>query len=144
MIQRIQTIFLFLASASFFGLFGVPLATSNDTMAGIFADKIYNIFDNPVLLGITIVGGLLALITIFLFKNRPLQKKLVYGVMTMGIIFIIVALLLVFQDNQSDLTANINEQFGIGLPILAILFGIFANRYIGKDDKLVKSMDRLR
>lgn len=144
MIQRIQSIFLFLASASFFTLFGIPLASSSEGMAGIFEDKVYNIFDNPVLIGVTILGGLIALLAIFLFKNRPLQKKLAYGAITIAIIFLILAFLLVFQDNQSDLTSNIDEQFGIGLPILAIVFALFANRYINKDEKLVKSMDRLR
>lgn len=144
MIQRIQSVFLFLASASFFGLFGIPLASSEASMDGIFADKLYNIFDNPVLIALAVLGGLLALIAIFLFKKRPIQKKLGYGTITLGIVFIIVALLLVFQDSQSEVTSNINEQFGIGLPILSIVFALFANRYISKDDKLVKSMDRLR
>ncbi len=144
MIQRVQSIFLFLSSASFFGLFGLPLATSDSEMAGLFEDKVYNIFDNPILIGLTCLGGILALVAIFLFKNRPLQKKLGYGVLTLSILTMIVALLLVFQDDQSDLTSNINEQIGLGLPILVIIFTLLANRFIGKDEKLVKSMDRLR
>ncbi|WP_235299151.1 DUF4293 domain-containing protein [Portibacter marinus] len=144
MIQRIQTIFLFLASACFFGLFGLPLATSETAMAGLFADRVYNIFDNPILIGVTCIGGVLALIAIFLFKNRPLQKKLGYGTLTLAILFIIVAIWLVVQDTESELTSNIDERLGLGLPLLAIFFVLFANRYIGKDEKLVKSMDRLR
>lgn len=144
MIQRIQSIFLFLASASFWGLFGLPFAKSEASMAGIFQDQLYNIFDNPILIALTALGGVLALIAIFLFKNRPLQRKLGFGIITMGILLIVVSLVLVLQDGQSDAIAAINEQFGLALPIMGIVFAAFANRYIKKDDKLVKSMDRLR
>jgi hypothetical protein len=144
MIQRIQSLFLLLAGASFFGLFGLPMASSSISMEGIFSDQLYNLFDNPFLIGLCIIGGLMAIINIFLFKNRPLQKKIGYVVITMAILFIVAALLLVLQDDSSDVMGEINEGFGLGLPIFAIIFTLFANRYIGKDDKLVKSMDRLR
>ena len=144
MVQRIQSIFLFLSSASFFGLFGLPLATSEESMTGLFADQVYNIFDNPILIGITSLGGVLALVAIFLFKKRPLQIKLGYGVLTIAILLILVAGLLVFQDTSSELTSEIDERLGLVLPILAIIFVILANRFIKKDEKLVKSMDRLR
>ena len=144
MIQRIQTIFLLLSSVSFWGLFGLPFAKSGATMPGIFSDQLYNVFDNPILIALTVIGGLIALIAIFLFKNRPLQKKLNYGIITVSILLLAVALLLVLQDGTSESMASITEGFGLGLPVFAIIFSLFANRYIGKDDKLVKSMDRLR
>ncbi len=144
MIQRIQSIFLFLASASFWGLFALPIANSDTSMAGIFSDQLYTILDNPILIVLTCLGGVLALAAIFLFKNRPLQRKLGFGVITMAILTILVAILLVYQDTESVLDGNINEGFGLGLPVFAIIFALFANRYIKKDDKLVKSMDRLR
>ena len=144
MIQRIQSIFLFLASISFWGLFALPFANSDATMAGLFSDQIYNIFDNPILIALTAIGGVIALASIFIFKNRPLQRKLSYGIMTFAILIIVVAILLVLQDEPSDVTQNINEGLGLGLPIFSIIFTLFAIRYINKDDKLVKSMDRLR
>ncbi len=144
MIQRIQSIFLFLTSISFWGLFGLPLANSDIEMAGLFSDQLYNIFDNPILIALATIGGILAIATIFLFKNRPLQKKLNYVNITLAILFIIVALLLVIQDTDSGVNGDISEGYGLGLPIFVIIFSLFTNRYINKDDKLVKSMDRLR
>jgi len=144
MIQRIQTIFLFLAALSFVGLFGLPFATSDAEMAGLFADKTYNVFDNPILIGLVIIGAILSVIAIFLFKKRKTQIKLGYGIITFAILTIIVAFLLVLQDTESELTSNINEGLGLGLPIFSIIFALLANRYIKKDDKLVRSMDRLR
>ena len=144
MIQRIQSIFLFLASVSFWGLFGLPFAKSEAVMPGIFADQLYNVFDNPLLITLTVIGGIIALLAIFLFNNRSMQKKLNYGIITISILLLGVAALLVFQDEHTESVASISEGFGLGLPVFAIIFSILANRYIGKDDKLVKSMDRLR
>ncbi len=144
MIQRIQTIFLFLAAASFGGLFGLPFAKSDVSMAGLFEDQVYNVFDNPILIGLVALGILLSIVAIFMFKNRKSQVKIVYGVITLAILTIIVAILLVFQDSESDISGNIQEGMGLGLPIFSIIFGFLANRFIKKDDKLVKSMDRLR
>ena len=100
MIQRVQSIFLFLSSISFWGLFGLPFAKSEAMMPGIFADQLYNVFDNPMLIALTAIGGLIALIAIFLFKNRPIQKKLNYGIITVSILLLLVALLLVFKMNN--------------------------------------------
>lgn len=144
MIQRIQSIFLLLGAISLGGLFALPFATSDASMAGLFQDKIYNIFDNPVLLILTILGIVLGLAAIFLFKNRPLQRKLGFGTVTISALLLIASLIFGFLDTESDLTQNINEGFGLGLPVFAIIFTLLANRYIKKDDKLVKSMDRLR
>ena len=120
MIQRIQTIFLLLSSVSFWGLFGLPFAKSGATMPGIFSDQLYNVFDNPILIALTVIGGLIALISIFLFKNRPLQKKLNYGIITVSILLIAVAVLLVLQDGKSESMASITEGFGLGLPVFAL------------------------
>jgi len=38
----------------------------------------------------------------------------------------------------------VNDGFGIYLPLIGIIMAVLANRFIKKDDKLVKSMDRLR
>jgi len=99
MIQRLQSIFLFLASGSCFGLFGTDAADSEVKLDNslLFNDGSYNIFDDPVLIGIFTLAG---------------------------IIF------------PPDL--------GIALPALTLIFGVLARNYIKKDEKLVRSADRLR
>lgn len=146
MIQRLQSLFLLLASGSLFGLFGIPFATSETADTALFADKVYNIFDNPILIGITALAGVLALINIFLFKNRPLQLKLDYLVITLSVLLPILAVFLVFKSGgETSTSMDIKENyFGLIMPILAIVFVVLANRFIKKDHKLVKSMDRLR
>jgi len=146
MIQRIQSIFLLLASGSLFSLFGIPFASSNQADSNLFADKVYNIFDNPILMTLAVLGGVIALVNIFLFKNRSLQLRLDYLVITLSLILPILAMFLVFQSGEvAGPEIEISENYlGLGLPILAIVFAILANRFISKDQKLVKSMDRLR
>lgn len=143
MLQRIQSIFLLLGSGSCFGLLGLPFAETPQAQSGssLFADALYTIQDNWVLLASFLLGGLVLLLDIFLFKNRRLQSRL--SLLSIVIIFIgVVAGVLFFvQDSASRLA-----DFGLGalLPLLAIVFAILANRYIMKDEKLVRSMDRLR
>ncbi len=146
MIQRIQSIFLFLASGALFGLFGIPFATSEQTDTALFADQVYNLFDNPLLIAFAALAGLIAFINIFLFKNRSLQMKLGYLTITLSILLLVLAIFFVFQSAQQDATSiEIQENYlGLAMPVIAIIFVLLANRSINKDNKLVKSMDRLR
>ncbi len=145
MIQRIQSIFLLLASLCFSALFFAPFAISNVETDPFFQDKLFDVKDHSVLLGLTILGIILCLVSIFLFKNRLLQKRL-------GIIAIICALFLggvaawLFYNNSSTMANNVivEDQIGLYLPILMIIFLALSNYFITKDEKLVSSMDRLR
>ena len=145
MIQRIQSLFLLIVSLSFLGHFLWPLATSNISGGKFLADKVFDINDHVVLLGLVILGAGLALINIFLFNNRPLQLRLGYILIILGILFPLVGVFSFMNDTaQMSDSAQINDQLGIYLPILTILFAILANRSIKKDENTVRSMDRLR
>lgn len=145
MIQRIQSIFLLLASITFFLQFVFNFATSSESTQGVFSDKIYNISDNPILLGLAILGGAIALLAIFLFRNRPLQLRLSYLVIVLCILLPVLAFVLVLTEGKALPTGvEINEGIAIFLPIPGLITTFLATKYINKDNKLVKSMDRLR
>ena len=72
MIQRIQSLFLFLCGLGFGGQFMTDFATSNKAIPVLMADSVYEVQDSPVLLGITILGIILPLVAIFLYNNRVL------------------------------------------------------------------------
>ena len=145
MIQRIQSIFLLLASITFFLQFVFNFATSDKPSPGFLNDTVYNVSDNPVLLGLSILGGAVALISIFLCRNRPLQLRLGYLVIVLSILLPLVAFLLMYNEPTGlSKGVEINDGFAIYLPIIGLITTILANRYISKDNKLVKSMDRLR
>ncbi|MDA9263494.1 MAG: DUF4293 domain-containing protein [Saprospiraceae bacterium] len=144
MIQRIQSLFLLLSSAAFWTEFALPFATTDVASQGVMNDLVYNIHDSPVLIGLTIIGGLVTLSAIFLFNNRPLQKRLSYLGVVMAILLPLIAFLLIYNERTGDALSTINYDLGIFPPLVALIFAVLAGRAIGKDDKLVKSMDRLR
>ncbi len=146
MIQRIQTIFLVLAAACAFGLFGLPFATSavSADTTSLFADGIFNIHDHTALLALFCGAGGLALIAIFLFNNRKSQLLLGRLAIVADILGIVLVIYLMYQDGTQAGAAEVQEQLGVGLPILFLVFAFLALRNISKDEKLVKSMDRLR
>lgn len=145
MIQRLQSIFLLLTSASFWALFGLPFASSDQATAQFLADKVYGINDHIVLLILAILGGVIALGAIFLYKNRQLQIKMSYLTLILSIILPVVVILLFYNEaTENTMDVKIDDQLGIYLPALGIIFSILAMRFIKKDEKTVRSMDRLR
>jgi uncharacterized membrane protein YfcA len=145
MIQRIQSIFYLLAGLSFASLFMLPFATSEEPVPNYMSDQVYNIQDHIIMMGMTIVGIFISLVAIFLYKNRGLQLRFGYLVIIFGILVPLVAFLLMFTEKTAfNSEIEINEKLGLFIPVLVILFGFLANRFVKKDDKLVRSMDRLR
>ena len=146
MIQRIQTIYLALAAACAFGLFALPFAKSEVAKEpdSLFYDGIYDINDNTALLILFCVAGAMALISIFLFKNRKQQLLLGRFAIIANILGIVLVLWFIYQDGAFG-GQEVQEQLGVGLPILFLVFGFLALRNIQKDEKLVRSSyDRLR
>ncbi len=147
MIQRIQSIYLLLASMASAAVFGLPFASTNqaEMTSTLFNDGKFNVFDNVSLLVIFGLNAFLALAAIFLFKNRSLQNR----VTIFGAILALISGALTFLIFTQDAWALANmgtlkDQFGLGMPVFVAIFYLLARFNIKKDDKLVSSMDRLR
>ncbi|HVI45498.1 MAG TPA: DUF4293 domain-containing protein [Chitinophaga sp.] len=146
MIQRIQSLYLLLAAgagtaALFYNMWKAKL--SNGTESYVNASSNYLLF---VLYTIII---LIALICIFLYKKRKVQFRFTI----FNILFTVAALAYQYYIVQE--TANRLAGGGVSitsasylpaafLPILIIIFLFLAARGIYKDEKLIKSLDRLR
>ncbi|MBL7827439.1 MAG: DUF4293 domain-containing protein [Saprospiraceae bacterium] len=150
MIQRIQTVFLLLAVATLGLQFLFPYASAPSTAvtdeAGTFSDGVFNLHDRLNFLVNTIAALILALAAVFLFKNRPLQSKITsIGIFVATILAISLAVqsYMLIQDAGPAMT-NIHYQPGIAMPALSVLLLWIANRFIRKDEALVRSSDRLR
>ncbi len=146
MIQRIQSIFLLLAAAAAFALFAFPFASTPSAVATseMFADGQYNLSDNIALLILFCLAGGLAFISIFMFKNRKTQLLVGRLAIVANIIGLVLAIALFMQDKDKLGTVDPEDGVGLYLPFLFLVFALLAARFIGKDEKLVKSMDRLR
>lgn len=153
MLQRIQTVYLFIASLAIYAFFLFPIASifNNIGAKKIMITGAYQALGNQVvqtenflpLTIATIILGLLPLLLIFLYKNRNRQQVFIYG---------LVVIVLAHSYWLTQTVQNISESvlkfsdygIGAGLPSIVILFLVLAAKAVGRDEKLVKSADRLR
>jgi hypothetical protein len=84
--------------------------------------------------------GLLALISIFLFKNRKLQAT----ICALNFLLMLVYVYLLFAETNRLNLFDINWHWTAFTPIVLPVFNILALRGIFADEKLIQSMDRLR
>ena len=135
MIQRSQTIYLLLASLTNFAVFFTPIyrESMNDPVQWIG-------FGLASTLTLTMI---LAVVAIFLYKNRVLQLKIVKGATYSQIIALGSSTGVVFSMGGIG-TFLWPELLSILLIVLCLVFLWMAGKNIKKDEELVQSMDRIR
>ena len=144
MIQRIQSLWLLLAAISIALLFKFPYYSAfigtSTAPEELTAGKSLQLFILAVVLGV------LSLVVIFLYKHRTNQKRLIW----LGILAAVLFIALMYFKTEDLIGANPNaishETYKLGaiFPVLYIIFMIMAFTAIRKDEKLIKSVDRLR
>lgn len=157
MIQRIQSLYLALAAIALAAAFFFPVITYINE-GQIWLEvllKGMNDFSSPTLglssklmLPLQILNGIiivLAVTSVFLYKNRNSQIKMV----RLGIVLtlVVIALIFFYYANILAKITSTEPDFnhtGIYLILVALVMFIMANRGIMKDDKLVRAADRLR
>lgn len=154
MIQRIQTIYLLLATISILFIFIIPIAeiTSDNgniyelKYRGIVAQEIKGEIENtdayPLAALCTIVFAI-AVISIFKFKNRIKQIRLcIFNILLLGG----TGFMMWFYLNHFSKALNGTSQFKISiiLPLISIILIYLAIRQIKKDEELIRSADRIR
>ncbi len=150
MLQRIQTVFLILASVCMLVASVTPLAYFfyNGNPVVFEAMGMYqngNIESSTwALFAIGAISSLLALATVFLYKTRMLQIRI-----SVFNIFLMVGFYLYFGFLVFRINPEAGLQFqkigvGIIMPVIAIILTYLAIRRIGADEILVRSLNRLR
>jgi hypothetical protein len=141
MIQRIQSVWLLLAALSGFLMTQLPLfigKSANDVVKKVIATE------SLLLFALSIGIACLALACIFLYKKRSLQLRLT----VIGIIASIgmIGLEVWYIENFKAANPLVRSSYYWGglLPIAMTVFFVLAAKGIYKDEKLVKSLDRLR
>lgn len=155
MLQRIQSIYLLFASLVLFALFAFPLAHNifvdgkeiNVMVTGVYQNVNGQPQHTETFTALTVITGIAALIplvVIFLFKNRKQQITLCY---------VSILLLIGYSFWMAQTVKKVvgpikleyrNMGIGLFLTSLSIILIIFAVKAIQRDEKLVKSADRLR
>jgi ABC-type multidrug transport system permease subunit len=138
MIQRQQTLWLLLAALAALFCFMFPFATGKGIEKGFEVDKTIKAGSNFLLLLFTGASLVLSAVIIFLYKDRKLQMKLCL----LGILLSIVIIVLYFM--QTNKLTKSTLALSCVLPFAITAGYIVAFRNIRKDEKLVKSLDKLR
>ncbi|MFC2123724.1 DUF4293 domain-containing protein [Bacteroidota bacterium] len=159
MIQRIQSIFLLLVAAgmTLFLIFPLWIKFNADTgeLYQITACQLNHIdgsgneskiyFPYIISAGLAFLSIVVALFEIFQYKNRLNQIKMgaINSLIMAGAL--ITAIYLTYTG-QTDFIPEIRGKYmmGVFFPVGALLFNSLANRFIRKDEELVRSVDRIR
>lgn len=155
MIQRIQSIFLFLIAACMAATIFVTnwQETARGETATLTALQFTHtqggaaITDSRSVWYIAALAALaagIALFSLFSYKNRVLQMGL--GALNSLIMAGVLGLIVYFSQEAETAISNSQGSFQLGtyLPMAAMICNIIANRFIRRDEKLVRSADRMR
>ncbi len=177
MIQRKQSIFLLLAAIALVFCFAFPIATFTATASlGAPVSGALNLIpqDNPDLMDeilngqpvtmgqkgfikiwplmvLTLLGIAIALVSIFLYKNRRTQMKVVAVGFLLSVVDIFLIFIWAVDKYVTAVTTpmactDIHTHYAVGafLPIAAAVFFFLAQRSIKADEEKVRAADRLR
>ncbi len=138
MIQRQQTLWLLFAAICSFLTYKFPFYSGSILENNVSTFESLDGGSNLFLLVLTGLSVFVGVVAIFMFKDRKTQLKLAIG----GIIISIIIVILYFIQVKKFTAGN----FALtSLLAAAILIGyIMAARGIWKDEKLIKSLDKLR
>lgn len=135
MIQRIQTIYLAIAVILVISFTFTPTFSE-----GLLFPQKWLTF---LLTGALTFSGTLSLISIFLYNNRQRQSKIVLFAM-FGMVIALGTSLGIFLSVGTPDFNSFTEILGTILLLLGWIFLFMARKAIQKDEKLIKSMDRIR
>ncbi len=145
MIQRIQSIWLLLASICAFltikvHFFILSSSNTSDTTKVANGFNYFTAQSNVLIFILTVAIALASIVTIFLYKDRKKQVFITSCIALGAIINIILyfAQIKTFIAGQYELSLTSSITFLIPLLLLLAVRGIW------KDEQLVKSADRLR
>lgn len=152
MIQRIQSVYLLVVTILMASVYAYPIAellSANDQLFiykfnGLFLEGEEGIYylSVPTIILLSIIS-LISFSSIFLFKKRVLQMRmnsfniiLMLGYMGLNYYYI--------QNFSNQLEGVVSYQISAIFPFVAAVLSYLAIRAIGKDEALIRSMDRIR
>jgi len=151
MIQRIQSVYLLLVTILLVMAMCMPVGQfigADGVASHVFKPLGVTLADGGFqstwgLFGILLLGALIALCTIFLYRNRMLQVRMtIFGsLLLVGYYIAFFVFMFVLKD---DLNASFQLGWALCLPLVSIILNYLAFRGIYRDELMVKAADRLR
>lgn len=151
MIQRIQSVYLFLALVACVACLCMPIASIESAVMGAW-DTMYNLwmvdekgqkaFVVWPLFAILLLTCPISLFTIFMYNNRKMQARMcVFNIfLLLGWYAVYAAYVLTFPKEGDTTTILLAACF----PLIAIVLLFMARRGILHDEALVRAADRIR
>jgi len=157
MIQRIQSVFLGLIAILMTFFLFLPIWTKVDKQSGI--EILINSLGMKQLKGEELISEkgaihiflcgffavVISIISLLSYRHRP--RQILLGLINSLLIAVaVVSAALLINDAEKILLPNERGSFRIGLflPVISLILNMLANRFIRKDEKLVRSADRIR
>lgn len=161
MIQRIQSVFMVLSIvaliAASFTVYWVKSNNETEEAVNLYPREMVAIkmvdgeqkematAGNIHLFILPLLTAGVLIFSLFQFKNRLRQMQLgAFASILMTLTMILTAYRSTQMDELIETTTYEFPAFGFFALVAAMLFNISSNRFIRKDEKLVKSMDRIR
>ena len=153
MIQRIQTLYLFISFILMMSLFFFPLSEILSSEGQLYTfqfdglhyidhETVYIQTIPPIILLSVIVA--LSFLTIFLYKRRILQMRISFFNMLLMLGYAGLSYFYI-SDFAKHLQAEaVTYKIVDAFPFVSAIFTYLAIRAIGKDEALIRSIDRIR
>ena len=143
MIQRIQSLWLLLAGVAGVLMYKFPIWTGTLQNGSL---KSFLGTENLLFFALTIAASLLAFVAIFFFKDRKTQKNMAWIGLLLSLVLIFLE---VWIENEYKTIEGYNlakNSWNLGaiMPILMVVFFALAIGGIRQDEKMIRSLDRLR
>jgi tellurite resistance protein TehA-like permease len=116
----------------------MPIFRINTGMELIPEKATDNIF--LTILAAILLAGLL--VNVFLFKNRILQIRVGWMMFTINLLLLFLLAYQYYLETRN--TQALQLSWGAFFPLISLIFNLLAIYHIHKDEKLVRSSERLR
>jgi hypothetical protein len=155
MIQRIQTVYLFIVAGLFIALMFLPIALlqSEGNLYSFEATGLNTVTQPPELayptwslMALAAIIILLVFAIIFMYKKRILQIRMcIFNALLMiGFCALVGFYLWHFEKLPELPDMKVKIRIWASFPIIALILNYLAIRNIGADEALIRSLERLR
>lgn len=140
MLQRIQTIWFLVATI----VMGLTFLFDIYQQTGIANVANLTLGNDVIGILLVVISMAMSLYTIFLFKNR--KRQITFSWFSIILSLVTFAYLYLACESYKENNGIMNGHYWIGLfmPLLSVVFLFMGMLGIKKDEKLIKSLDRLR
>ena len=153
MLQRIQTVYLFLALVLTVVCLCLPVATFHEAELGryVVMTNLWTTTSEGVrqlsvwpMFAVLLLTCPITVFAIFLYKKRMIQARLCTVNIVLVLLWMALCAYYVYSFSAKSENCHLEMAFTACLPAVSLIFYILARRGIIKDEKLVRAADRIR